>query len=772
MLLTLLAALQLVAPQSQTVYKGRTGDTSVDVPSLDTSAVIDGRLDEGVWRRAAVLTGFSEYQPVDRRPAPDSTDVLVWYSPTAIYFAVRAYETHGPVLATLADRDKIGSDDNVEIQLDTYNERNRAFVFIVNPLGVQADGTKSEAGGYIPGSNIMPGQNDLSADFLWDSKGQVTRWGYQVEIRIPFSSLRYPATSVQSWGLQILRKVQHSGYEETWTPALKASASFIDQEGLLVGMTGMHHGQVVELNPELTNTLTGEPTNAGWRYTSDPQLGGNVRWAMGSNFVLNATIRPDFSQVEADATQIAADERFALFYPEKRPFFVEGADQFNVQNTLVYTRAIARPAGAMKLTGKIGRTDVAALAALDDRTTTPTSQRPVVDIVRIRRGFAGQSTAGVLWSERVGGGRANRVADADVHYVFGGKYFAEAQAVMSATSQNGTTRTAPMWNAAVDGTGRRFGFHYAILGIGDAFAADNGFVQRTDFVQPSVANRLTLYGRPGALVERFNSYVEAHALWTYDDFLAGRSLLEDRISLSSQLTLRGGWNIRVAPGLASYAFDPADYTDAFTGTPQVPVPFVPSSRITTFLTGVQVSTPQYSSFSAAVGVDVGHDVDFLETSRVRRLDYDVSVDARPTRQVRISTTYRSSRFVRRSDGERTLWTRIPRLKVEYQLTPSIFVRVVAQYTADLREALRDPRTGQGLVIRDASGAFALSAGNVSNVLRADWLFSYRPNPGTVVFAGYGNTMTEPEALALDRLRRADDAFFVKLSYLFRPLAGS
>jgi len=230
MLLTLLTAIQLAGPPSGTVYNGRKGETSVHAPSFDTTAVIDGTLDEPVWQHAALLTGFSEYQPVDQRPAPDSTDVLVWYSPTAIYFAIKAYETHGPVLATLADRDKIGSDDNVEILLDTYNERNRAFVFIVNPLGVQADGTKSEAGGYIPGSNIMPGQNDLSSDFLWESKGEVTSWGYQVEIRIPFSSLRYPTSSVQDWGIQIQRKVQHSGYEETWTPALKASASFIDQE--------------------------------------------------------------------------------------------------------------------------------------------------------------------------------------------------------------------------------------------------------------------------------------------------------------------------------------------------------------------------------------------------------------------------------------------------------------------------------------------------------------------------------------------------------------
>ncbi len=145
-------------------------------------------------------------------------------------------------------------------------------------------------------------------------------------MRIPFSSLRYRAGPTQKWGLQIQRNVQHSGYQETWTTTKRASASFITQEGEAVGLTDMHHGQSVELNPELTNTTNGTPcctpTQRDWRYASSPQLGGNVRWALGSNAVLNGTIKPDFSQVEADATQIAADARFALFYAEKRPFFV------------------------------------------------------------------------------------------------------------------------------------------------------------------------------------------------------------------------------------------------------------------------------------------------------------------------------------------------------------------------------------------------------------------------------------------------------------------
>ena len=701
--------------------------------------------------------------------------MLVWYSPDAIYFGVRAFEPHGAVRATLADRDKVSSDDNVEILLDTYNERNRALVFIVNALGVQADGTKSEGGGFIPGSNVMPGQNDLSADYLWESKGRITDEGYEVEIRIPFGSLRYPTASTQDWGIQIQRNVQHSGYQITWTETRKAAASFIDQEGSLVGLTGMRHGQTVQLNPELTNTATGGPLggdgpDAGdWHYENDPRLGGNVRWAMGSNFVLNGTVKPDFSQVEADATQIAADERFALFYAERRPFFVEGADQFNVPNTLVYTRRVVRPDAAVKLTGKVGRTDVAVLSALDDPATTADGSRPFVGIVRLRRGIGTQSTAGVLYSDRSGGGRDNHLGGADVHWVFGGLYYAQFQGALSVTREEGASTTAPMWEASVDRTGRSYGFHYSLNGLGDGFAADNGFVQRTNVVNVGVANRFTLYGAPGALAERYNTFVHGTALWRYDDFFAGRSLLEDQVSMNNEVTLRGGWSVGVSPTLSSYAFDPADYVDLFSGLLAAPAPFRPSDRLTTLTTRWSVSTPQFARFAASVGLTTGRDVDFLETSRIHRTDWNASVDVRPTQQLRVGATYRSSRFTRASDHARTQSTRIPRLRVEYQVTRAVFLRVVAQYTATERAELRDPRTGSVLLRRTAPGVYAPTAASASNELRADWLFSFRPTPGTVLFLGYGNTMREPEPLRFERLHRTEDAFFVKVSYLFHAL---
>ena len=757
-LLSFLAAFQLAVASPPTIHNGRAGQTAVAPPRIEATIAIDGRLDEPVWTQAARLTGFSLYQPADGRPAPDSTEVRVWYSSDAIYFGIRAFSEAGTVAATLADRDRIGSDDNVEIHLDTFHERNRAFVFIVNPLGIQADGTKSEGGGFIPGSNVPPGQNDLSADFIWQSRGLVTPSGYDVEVRIPFSSLRYAASDVQQWGLQIDRHVQRNGYEETWTPARRASASFISQSGTLDGLTGMRHGQVVELNPEFTNTTRGAaccaPTLQQWKYDSHPQIGGNLRWAMGSNFVLNGTVKPDFSQVEADATQVAADERFALFYPEKRPFFVEALDQFNVPNQLVYTRTIVQPDGAAKFTGKIGRIDVAALSAVDQRGITPNGDRPVVDIIRLRQGIGEQSQAGILYSDRAGGGRSNRVAGVDTKLVFGGIYYASLQAVESFTTLNGVSTSGSMWEAVVDATNRAWGFHYNVLGIQPGFRADNGFVPRTGFVKPNAANRFTWYGRPGALAERFNVFANVNGIWRYDDFFKGNSLLEDAASAQMLLILRGGWTVGMTPRLATFAFDPANYTGY--------AAFTPSDRSTTIVSAFSVATPQFHKFAASAGTSLGNDVDFLETSRVRRVDYNASLDLRPSERLRVSATYVSTSFSRRATGAQSAFARIPRLKAEYQLARPLFVRVVSQYTATRREALVDPRTGSVIVLGSSA-----SRASASNTLRTDLLLSYRPAPGTVFFLGYGGSLSEEDPLAFSRLRRTADAFFVKGSYVLR-----
>jgi hypothetical protein len=199
--LLLLARLATILPAALT-YIGRENQLNVPIPRIAADVTVDGNLNEPVWQQAALLTGFSEFSPHDGIAAADSTQVLVWYSPTAMYFGIRAFEPHGAVHATLADRDKIASDDNVQILLGTFHDHRQAYVFGVNPLGVQMDGTIVEQGQVLTGGwtptlsgRVAP---DLSQDFVFSSKGRLTDYGYEIEIRIPLKSLKYQSADVQS----------------------------------------------------------------------------------------------------------------------------------------------------------------------------------------------------------------------------------------------------------------------------------------------------------------------------------------------------------------------------------------------------------------------------------------------------------------------------------------------------------------------------------------------------------------------------------------------
>jgi len=205
------------------VYSGRAHQLGVHPPRIAAEVTVDGRLDEPVWSEAALLTGFSQYSPADGLPAADSTQVLVWYSPDAIYFGVRAFESHGPVTATLPQRDAIFSDDNIQILLGTFHDGRQALMFAVNPLGVQADGALVEGAnigglGFIGSALVGREQADLSPDFVFASRGRLTDYGYEVEIRVPFKSLRFQSGRTQSWHINVVRQVKHSGFEDSWAP--------------------------------------------------------------------------------------------------------------------------------------------------------------------------------------------------------------------------------------------------------------------------------------------------------------------------------------------------------------------------------------------------------------------------------------------------------------------------------------------------------------------------------------------------------------------------
>src|SRR4051795_8041180 len=409
MLLALVLLTTWELPDPPAVYSGRAGQIEVRVPRLEADLSVDGKLAEAVWGESAVLTGFSQFSPTDGVPAADSTQVLVWYSPTAIHFGVRAFEAHGAVHATLADRDKISADDYIQILLSTFNDSRQALVFAVNPLGVQSDGalveTGSVSGNGFNSAVVKREQADLSPDYVFESKGHVTEYGYEIEIRIPFKSIRFQPKQEQVWGINVVRLVQHSGREDSWTPAKRASASFLVQSGKLVGLSGLRRGTVLDFTPSVTSKTTGTDGASGWGYPGGgPELGGTVRWGITNNLNLNGTANPDFSQVESDVPQFAFDPRNELFFQEKRPFFLEGIEQFNTPNLLIYTRRIFQPVAAAKLTGKAFGTDLALLSAVDDRAGSVSGgDHPVYNLLRVQRDVGTQSRVGLVYTDKVDG---------------------------------------------------------------------------------------------------------------------------------------------------------------------------------------------------------------------------------------------------------------------------------------------------------------------------------------------------------------------------------
>ncbi|MBA3259358.1 MAG: carbohydrate binding family 9 domain-containing protein [Gemmatimonadales bacterium] len=783
MLRSLLLGLALGASADPVgVYNGRGGNLDVRPPRVEAEVQVDGVLDEAAWDGAALLTGFSQFSPADGVPAVDSTEVLIWYSPTAIHFGIRAHEPHGAVHATLADRDRIGADDHIQILLSTFNDGRQATVFAVNPLGVQSDGalveTGSVRGNGFNNAVVRREAADLSPDYVFDSKGRLTDYGYEIEVRIPFQSLRYQSAAEQSWGINVTRRVQHSGYEDSWTPARRASASFLAQSGRLVGLTDLRRGLVLDFTPSLTSRTTGERNGTGaWEYSGGgPEVGGTVRWGISNNLSLNGTANPAFSQVESDTGQLIFDPRDEQFLQEKRPFFLDGIEQFTTPNNLVYTRRVVQPSAAVKLTGKTLGTDLALLSAVDDREVSlGGDERPIYNILRFQRDVGSNSRVGVIYTDRIEGGDYNRVAGADARLLFGGVNTVQLQLAGSRTRRLGATTTGPLWQALFAHNGRMFGIRASINASDEDFRARSGFFPRPGLVHLTFRPRVALYGGEGAVVESFTFDVNVNGRWRYREFVEGDGILDEQLHFNLNTTLRGGWQLTGALLLETFGYPFEIYgrhrveltrpdgagtdTVAFVGRPRIPN----RDYVLSF------QTPEFEHLSGNGFILWGNDENFYEWSPGRIIIANGGMTWRPTDKLRLEGTYAIQQVRRRSDGSLVDVQHIPRVKLEYQLSRPIFLRLVGEYATDRQDDLRDDtRTEAPILVFDpGAGDFVRATGFRRSTFQSDILFSYQPGPGTVLFAGYGNTLLDPDDPFQSGMRRVADGFFFKMSYLFQ-----
>lgn len=730
---------------------------NVPIPRIDTSITLDGVLDEPVWAEAARLTGFRQWRPVDGRPAEQETIVLVWYSPDAIHFGVIAHDTDpGSIRATFTDRDKVEGEDRVRLYLDTFHDQRRASFFGVNGLGVQEDGLRSETG--TSAGQLFGGQDDLNVDYLWYSKGRRTEQGYEVEVRIPFKSLQMNGTGPQEWGFNAVRYVMRSNYQDTWTDVRRANASFLAQEGTFSGLQDLQRGVVFQAQPFVTSSWTGVRATDGsfQREEIEPSAGLNLQLAT-SAMAFDGTVNPDFSQVESDAGLITVNERFALFIPEKRPFFLKDIDLFSTPNQLIYTRRIADPLGGAKVTGKLGRNGFAYLGAVDEYP----DDDAWFNIFRYRRDLGANSVAGLTYTDRIQGNAYNRVVEGDAHIVFKTIYFAEAQLGQSWTdlADGIGSFSDPVWRFAIDRTGRTWGFNYQLNGIGSDFVAGSGFVPRTDVVTGHIFNRLSFYGAEGAVLENFTTFFGPTWYYTYDGF-GSDAPIEGNQSVTFQFQLRGGWQLSANPKRSFTDFD----EDFYFGMETVPgVPYLPPERLTNLWTvDLSVETPTWQKFDADFELGTGHAPLYAEGSEGQGISMEAALNFRPTTTLRFEGAVAYVNLNRAADGSDFAESVIPRLKVEFQPSVPLLFRVIAEYESTNRVELRDPVTGDVILIGGLPSTPVDEHG-----LRVDFLASYEPSAGTVAYLGYGAASVSDEAWDFGSLQRQQDGFFLKLAYLYR-----
>jgi len=504
---------------------------------------VDGRLNDTGWRDAAIADHFHERDPGDNIKPPVKTKVFATYDDNYLYLAAICYDDPSEIRATLSPRDHMNG-DNIGFFIDTYGDAAWAYTLNVNPFGVQADALWSDGYG-----------EDGMFDLIFESAGKITDSGYQVELAIPFSSLRFPNKEEQTWRIQFWRHhYRDTHYNITWAANDRNESNWVRNWGTLTGIKNVTPGKGIEIMPAWTGSLTGALEilpDSSLEFQNDDAHGEpslSCKYAVSSNVTIDATINPDFSNVESDAYQIDVNSPTALSYSEKRPFFQEGSDLYRTRMDLVYTRSINDPDFAAKLTARLGRTSISFLSAHDKHSPfiipfEETSSglllggKSFSNILRARRTIGSGSQVGVLIANRYWeGGGSGTTYSADAILRFSRRITLRAQAVGSYTEEPDDSDLTPglgdvyfdndKYTAAFDGESFN---GYAVSGnlsynspnfyisgsyteTGPSFRADNGWIPRNNRRDASMYASYQIRLNRG-LVERISIEVNPMRIW-------------------------------------------------------------------------------------------------------------------------------------------------------------------------------------------------------------------------------------------------------------------
>lgn len=722
--------------------RARANPEVIAVARASSKIEVDGRLGESAWAAAPVIEVPYESSPGENTPAPVDTECRITYDAERLYLGCTAFDPQPErIRAHLADRDSPFDDDWIGFILDTFNDQRRAFDFRVNPLGVQIDGLYGQSGGR---------RNDgFSWDAIWDSEGQITDDGYVVELAIPFKSLSFPETAgPQTWGIIVQRS-----YPRTVEHDLRSIRTDYDDSCLLCqadrisGFTQLESGADLEFDPTLTTTRTDarDSLPAPDLSTGDLEVepGLTLHWGVTSNLSLDATLNPDFSQVEADAARLETNRRFALRFEEKRPFFLESADVFDTPEDLVFTRTVLDPVGGAKFTGKIG-SNALGLFVTRDRVNSlifPGSQGSdqtvgagdVTGAVgRYRRDVGESSTIGVLVTDREGADYHNRVAGVDGRLRLTGRASLSFQyahsdtrypdAIARAFQQPTGSFAGALAMARAEYETRNWDLSTVYEKTTTDFRADAGFVPRVGLEG----------GR--ARVER-SFWSEGQPWFTRFSFTADGEYFEDE---------SGRVNSRSAELSANYSGPLQSFVDLeFTWEDERVGDRLFSIAQQDIFLRVTPSGALEFRFRGAIG----EDIDFSNARKADLLRLSPNLTWRLGRHINLNFEHDFERLSHQ--GQRIFDVNLTELRLRYHFSTEAFLRAIVQY----RNLSRNPELYAEPVERREEEIFT------------QLLFSYKLDPRTVFFLGYTDNR---EGMGRIDLTQTDRTFFMKLGYAWRP----
>jgi hypothetical protein len=776
----------------------------------------------------AKVTGFVQRNPHDGAKISEETAAYLGYDQKNLYIVFVCFDDPKKVRARMSRREDIYDDDQVEVMLDTFHDRRRAYAFQTTPLGVQWDAIWTEAT-----RDEVNGNFDTSFDTVWDSRGKVTSRGFVVWMAIPFKSLRFPATKEQEWGIILYRGIYRKNEDAFWPQISYKVAGRLGQAATLYGLEGISPGRSIELIPYgimrgFRALDTTDPTNPYFQNaTAQGQAGMDAKFVIRDHFVLDLTANPDFSQVESEDPQITVNQRFEVYFPEKRPFFLENEDYFRTPLDLFFTRNIEDPSAGIRLTGKEGPYSVGVMAT-DDRgpgqAVPPyfplAGTRSYFAIARVSRDIFKQSSIGALYTdwECPTTGEFNRVGGVDTRLKFNANWSLDAQAVVSSSNLDGNfyavsgyssnnceTNLFPFSSGNVGDSNhyagpadkldlKRDGLHFSYEGIYDdispGFVTVPGFVNRVDV--RGLYQTMDYRFRPKrgwivdwgpSLNQRYVFDHEGNRLDTdYQPYLALQGRGQTVVYLFPYEELRE----RLRPqdfvflGLSG-ATQNQDYHEHRGGA--------------SFQTGYFPKVTLGATYYWGDGVNFVPAANAAPQSLLSRLDTATgTLTFRPVKPLKIEDTYLFERLRATENeylfaasqvalsttpgtsiGRGIFDNHIVRSKWNWQFTPQLSLRLILQYSSVLANT-----PGKEFYLASTGSPFyAYTYLPTEKQFNADFLLTYLVHPGTAIYIGYNSDLQNldhglmPDPAGLAGLYTAkgyiNDSrqFFVKVSYQFR-----